>query len=73
MQVWRRGVSQVFGVSHRFREGATWTYAAESLVRGVLSKPVAHRKPGSLRVPNLVVKMKSVNNQILSMKLFYRL
>ena len=42
VQRYGRRVSQLFGVSHRFREGTTCTCAVQSVVRGALSKPVAH-------------------------------
>ena len=56
------GVSQVFGVSHRFREGATCTSAVRSLVRGALSKPMAHSASLSLyRVVRIELRTKFYN------------
>ena len=54
------------GVSHRFREGATCTCSAESLIKGVLSKPVAHSA-------SLTLSSQTSNNSItLSVVFFFR-
>ena len=42
VQGYRRGVIQTLGVSHRYGQGVACMCVAESPVRGVLCKPVAH-------------------------------